>query len=55
LGEVLKARGTNYNNDWARQGCVWEPFVKEMWLKYRDHLPAAPDGHHDPLAANTWR
>jgi hypothetical protein len=38
--EIIKAaRGSDYNNDWARQGMVWDPFVKEMWAKYRSDLP----------------
>jgi hypothetical protein len=39
---------------WCHQGYC-QDFVKEMWNKYRDHLPAAPDGHKDPPAANTWK
>jgi hypothetical protein len=30
-------------------------FVKEMWVKYRDNLPAAADGHKTPPAATTWK
>jgi len=42
------------SKDWYHQG-YGLPFVKEMWNKYRDHLPAAPDGHKDPPAAATWK
>ena len=26
---------------WMHQGYAWEPFVKTMWDKYRNHLPEA--------------
>jgi len=39
---------------WFHQGYAIE-FVGEMWRKYRDRLPPAPDGHTDPPATDTWR
>lgn len=39
---------------WCHQGYC-QDFVKEMWTKYRNALPAAPDGHKDPKAEKTWR
>ncbi len=41
--------------DWGRQGTTWDPFVKDLWDKYRDHLPPAPDGAKTPAAATTWK
>ena len=33
---IVKAeRGTDYDNDWSRQGMVWDPFVKAMWTRCR--------------------
>jgi hypothetical protein len=55
LAEIKKARKTDYDNDWARQGCVWDPWVKAMWIAHRDNLPAAPDGAKTPKAAQTWK
>ena len=40
----------------GRQGYVsGAPWVQEMWLKYRNHLPPAPDGHQDLPAEQTWK
>ncbi len=36
--------------DFRRQGFCWDKLAEEMWAKYRDHLPPAPDGHADPPA-----
>jgi hypothetical protein len=42
--------------EFGRQGFVWgPPWVKEMWLKYRDDLPPAPDGSITPPAETTWK
>jgi hypothetical protein len=46
LEAIKKARGTDYNKDWAKQGSVWDPFVKEMRLKYRNNLPPDRDGQN---------
>ena len=55
LDAIKKARGSDYNKVWAMQGSVWDPFVKKMWIKYRNNLPPAPDGHTDPKAYETWK
>ena len=34
----------NDKKTWATQGQAWEPFVTEMWTKYRTTLPAPTDG-----------
>jgi hypothetical protein len=58
---IAKARGVSFAGreklgTFFRQGHVMQgPFVKEMWVKYRDNLPPALDGHKDPPAAETWR
>ena len=41
---ILKeVRGTDYNNDWARQGAAWDPFVNTMWAKFRPTIAAPTD------------
>jgi hypothetical protein len=41
---VKEARGgKDYDNDWSRQGMVWDKFVKEMWTKYRPTIAAPTD------------
>ena len=32
----------NDDYKWAREGYSWEPFVKTMWERYRNHLDAVP-------------
>ncbi len=51
---IRDARGNDYSANWARQGSTWDPFVKDMWRKYRNHLPPAPDGTITPNVENTW-
>jgi hypothetical protein len=41
---IKQATGKDYSPDWARQGQSWEPFVNEMWFKYRPALAAPADG-----------
>jgi hypothetical protein len=41
---VKKVTGKDYSADWARQGQTWEPFVNEMWAKYRTTSAAPTDG-----------
>ena len=53
--EIKKAKGWDYSQDWARQRQCWDPFVEDMWARYRDRLPPPPDGHKDPTAAETWK
>jgi len=40
---IKKVRGKDWDNDWGRQGMVWDPFVKAMWVKYRPTLAAPTD------------
>lgn len=35
IEEIKKARGWDYSAYWARQGQAWDPFVNEMWGRYR--------------------
>ena len=35
LKTIQEGTGADYNKDWSRQGQTWEPFVNEMWAKYR--------------------
>ena len=37
--EIKKARGWDYSAKWARQGQAWDPFVENMWRKYRGKIP----------------
>ncbi len=49
LVKQLKAvTGKDYDHDWSRQGQSWEPFVNEMWAKYRATLPAPTHGWQQP-------
>jgi hypothetical protein len=41
---LKEATGKDYSQDWARQGQSWEPYVNEMWFKYRPALAAPTDG-----------
>jgi hypothetical protein len=55
LIKIIKdARGKDYSVNWARQGSTWDPFVTDMWRKYRNHLLPGPDGTMTPNAENTW-
>ena len=55
VAKIKEAKGWDYSADWGRQGSVWDPFVKDLWKKYRDNLPPAPDGAKTPKAAETWK
>jgi hypothetical protein len=35
IQEIKRARGWDYSAKWARQGQAWDPFVNNMWKKYR--------------------
>jgi hypothetical protein len=48
------ATGLAYS-DWAWQRETWDPFVDEMWRKYRDNLPPGPNGEKTPPAEVTWK
>jgi len=41
IAEIKKAKGWDYSMDWARQRQAWDPFVEQMWAKYRNNLPPA--------------
>jgi hypothetical protein len=42
--KIIKAStGRDHDHEWSRQGQSWEPFVNEMWSKYRTGLPAPTD------------
>ena len=58
--EIKKAGGPDYNKEgprrFSRQGFAWGgDFAAEMWAKYRNSLPPAPDGHKDPPSEETWK
>lgn len=41
---AVKAAGMgDYDNDWCRQGMVWDPFVASMWKRYRPTIKAPVD------------
>ena len=40
LEEIKKAKGWDFNKKWSRQGQAWDPFVNEMWERYRYNLPS---------------
>ena len=43
--KTIKAEtGLDLDKEWARQGQTWDPFVNEMWAKYRPSLEAPCDG-----------
>ena len=52
---IKQDRGADYSQDWARQGTAWDPFVADLWKKYRNNLPPAPDGRRTPKAEETWK
>jgi hypothetical protein len=52
---IKDIRGQDYSANWARQGSVWDPFVTDMWMKYRNHLPLSPDGTSTRKAEKTWK
>jgi hypothetical protein len=41
---IKEATGRDHDKEWARQGQTWEPFVNEMWAKYRPTLASPTDG-----------
>ena len=49
------ATGLTCSADWARQRQAWDPFVKEMWQKYRNNIPPGPNGEKTPPAEVTWK
>ncbi|MBN2583027.1 MAG: hypothetical protein JXL80_08160 [Planctomycetes bacterium] len=46
---IVKEAGMgDYDNDWSRQGMVWDPFVESMWNKYRPSIKAPVDRWKQP-------
>ena len=41
LRAIKENAGADFSADWARQGQAWDPFVEEMWARYR---PECGDG-----------
>ena len=39
VAAIKSATGLDYSADWERQGQAWDPFVDDMWAKYRNNLP----------------
>ena len=40
---IKEATGQDYSASWARQRQAWDPFVNQMWAKYRHNLRGAAD------------
>jgi hypothetical protein len=40
---IKEATGQDYSASWARQRQAWDPFVNQMWAKYRHSLSGAAD------------
>ena len=36
---IKEQTGQDYSADWQRQKQAWDPFIMEMWSKYRHNLP----------------
>jgi len=51
---IQEARGRTFDS-YQSPGGVWDPFHGEMYRKYRNNLPPAPDGSVTPPAEETWR
>jgi hypothetical protein len=47
---IKEATGQDYSASWARQRQAWDPFVNQMWAKYRHDLPRTADSGTDPRA-----
>ena len=45
---IKAATGRDHGQEWARQGQAWDPFVNEMWAKYRPTLQAPTNGWLQP-------
>ncbi len=41
--------------DYCQQRQTWDPFVTEMWRKYRNNLPVGENGEKTPPAEVTWK
>ena len=55
IQRIEQAQGWDYSATWARQGFVYDPFVRDMWNRYRENVPPGPDGQTSPPASQTWR
>ena len=52
---LKQATGKGYSAEWARQGQTWEPYVNELWFKYRPTLAAPRDGWKQPHDESYYR
>ena len=52
---LKQATGKDYSAEWARQGQTWEPYVNELWFKYRPTLAAPRDGWKQPHDESYYR
>jgi hypothetical protein len=52
---MKEATGKDYSPEWARQGQTWEPYVNELWFKYRPTVAAPTDGWKQPHDDSYYR
>ena len=52
---IKQATGKDHSAEWARQGQTWEPYVNELWFKYRPTLAAPCDGWKQPHDESYYR
>jgi len=52
---IYDQTGLDYSDRSLRQRETWDPFVMEMWQKYRNNIPPGPDGEKTPPAETTWK
>ena len=54
--KIIKQQANlDFSADWARQRETWDPFVNEMWRKYRNNIPPGANGEKTPPAEVTWK
>ena len=39
IRQIKEATGADYSAPWLRQRQCWDPFVEQMWARYRSNLP----------------
>ncbi len=54
LKTITAQTGLTYP-DWCWQRQTYDPFIVEMWKKYRNDLPLGPNGEKTPPAEVTWK
>jgi hypothetical protein len=54
LKTITAQTGLTYP-DWCWQRQTYDPFIMEMWHKYRNNIPPWPDGEKTPPAETTWK